>query len=123
MAGLLNKKKTKRGRGKKREKLLNIFSTNSAGLKNKLKSLKNELKVLNVGVFTIQETHATKKGSIKVDGFDIYEAIRNKKKGGTMIGVHRGLNPMLISEYSDEFELIVVEVEIAKHKIRIIKLA
>ena len=41
VGGLLNrKKKTKRGKGGKREKFVNIFSANSAGLKNKMKSLK-----------------------------------------------------------------------------------
>ena len=123
MAGILKQKKriiTKRGRGKKTEKLLTIFSTNAAGLKNKVQSFKNELKHLNCGIFTIQETHFRKKGTLKIEGFDIFESIRNKQKGGTMIGVHKALNPVLIEQYEGDFELLVVEIEIAKEQIRII---
>ena len=123
MAGLLKKKKkklTKRGRGKKNQKCLNIFSTNAAGLKNKAHSLKNGLKHLSVGVFTIQETHFRKKGTFKVEGYEIFEAIRNKQKGGTMIGIHNALNPMLIKQYDEDFELLVVEIEVAKEQIRVI---
>ena len=64
VAGLLKQKKkkiTKRGRGNKNEKLLNIFSTNAAGLTNKVQSLKSELKQLNCGIFTIQDTHLEKR--------------------------------------------------------------
>ena len=112
MAGILKQKKriiTKRGRGKKTEKLLSIFSTNAAGLKNKVQSFRNELKHLNCGIFTIQETHFRKKGTLKIDGFDIFESIRNKQKGGTMIGVHKALNPVLIEQYEGDFELLVVD--------------
>ena len=71
VAGLLNKnnrKRTKRGKGGKREKCLTIFATNATGLKNKMQSFKNELNHVNAGVFTVQETHFKKKG-IKVRGF------------------------------------------------------
>ena len=37
-----------------------------------------------------------------------------------MLGVHVALNPVLISEYSDEIELIVVEISIEQYKIRVI---
>ena len=124
MAGVLKAKnsrqRTKRGKGGKRENCLNIFSTNAAGLKNKMQSFKNEIEHTNAAIFTIQETHAKKKGTIKVEQFEIFEAIREKQKGGTLIGIHKSLNPMLIKEYSSEFELLIVEIEIARRKIRII---
>ena len=113
-------KRTKRGKGGKREESLKIFSTNAAGLKNKLQSFKNELNHTNAGIFTFQETHFKKKGMLKINGFDIFEAIRDKQKGGTMIGIHHSLNPMLIKEYSDDFELLVVEIQIADHSIRVV---
>ena len=50
----------------------------------------------------------------------IFEAIRNKKDGGTLIGVHQGLNPVLIKEYSEKFELLVVEISVLNKDIRII---
>ena len=56
-----------------------------------------------------------------MEGFVIFEAIRNKKKdGGTLIGVKKDLKPMLIEEYSETFELITVEVTVGKKDIRII---
>ena len=61
-----------------------------------------------------------KKGTIRIKDFEIFEAIRDRQKGGTMIGVHISLNPMLIKEYSNEFELLVVEIEVANQKLRIV---
>ena len=36
-----------------------------------------------------------------------------------MVGVHKAMNPVLIEEYSNEFELLVVEIKIANRNIRI----
>ena len=52
--------------------------------------------------------------------FVIFEAIRTKKGGGTAIAVHENLKPKLIEEYSDDFEILVVEVKADKHDIRVI---
>ena len=83
-------------------------------------SLQNEIKETNAAIFTIQETHYAEKGKIKVEGYEIFESIRKKEKGGSVIGVHHSLNPILIKEYKDDFELICVEVAIANKQIRII---
>ena len=101
--------------------MLNIFSTNAAGLKAKVESCKYEIKDTNAAIFTIQETHFEKKGKFRVEGFEVFESIRkNKKDGGTLIGVHNALQPVLIQEYSEQFELIVVEVNISGRELRII---
>ena len=68
----------------------------------------------------MQETHYTNKGKLKIKDFEIFEAIRKKAKGGSAIGVHKDLNPFLIQEYSDESELLVVEIKVGKKDIRII---
>ena len=122
VGGLLKKRKnkTKRGKGGKHEKYVNICSAISAGLKNKMKSLKSSLKALNAAIVTIQETHSIKKGKIKLEGFEIFEAIRKKSKGGTMIAVHKALKPVLINEYSEDFEIIVVECKLGGKEVRII---
>ena len=96
---------------------------NAAGLKPKLNSLKAHINKLQIAIFTIQETHSGIKGRFEGEFEDhvIFEAIRqNKKKGGTLIGAHKSLNPVLIKEYSEEFELLVVEVKVNKQEIRII---
>ena len=55
-----------------------------------------------------------------MDGMVVFEAIRTKKGGGTMCAVQEELNPKLIEEYNDPFELLVVEVEVEQTDIRII---
>ena len=114
------KRKIRRGKGNKKESELCIMSTNAAQLKGKIDSFKSELLVSNVGLFTIQETHYAAKGKVKIENFDTFEAIRKKHKGGTIIGAHKALKPILIEEYSEDFELLVVEIKIANREIRII---
>ena len=91
------KKVIRRGNKNKTEITLTILSNNVAGLKNKTESLKFEIQNSNVALFTLQESHFTKKGRLKIDGFEIFEAIRkNKKDGGTVIGAFKSLNPVLV---------------------------
>ena len=97
-----------------------MLSANAEGLKLKVESLKNEIKCQNVAFFTIQESHFTKKGKLKIENFETFEAIRKKQNGGTIIGINKALNPMLIKDYSDEFELVVVEIKLHNKEIRII---
>ena len=77
---------------------------------------------MGAGLFTLQETHFKRKGKLntKFSDFEIFEAIRSKQKGGTLIGAHKSLDPILIEEYSDEFELLVVEVTIGGKEVRVI---
>ena len=97
-----------------------MFSNNVAGLKSKIDMLKNELINSDVTVFTLQETHFTKKGKLKLEKFEIFEAIRKKKDGGTLVGILKELKPMLVKEYSDVFEMIVIEIAVDDKEIRII---
>ena len=88
-----------------------MFSNNVAGLKLKVQSLKCQLKATNAAIFTLQETHSSKEGRFAIFGYEIFESIRkNKKDGGTAVGVHKSLNPFIIKVYEDDFELLVVEV-------------
>ena len=105
---------------KNSSEVLNVFTANANGMKQKADSLKNLVKILNIGVFTLQETRYIKRGNIKVDGFEIFEAIRKKEGGGTLIGVKHSLKPILVQEYSGEFELLVVEIAVEKTKICVI---
>ena len=97
-----------------------MFTANAAGLKQKCDSLKSELKHLNIGIFSLQETHYKKKGTLSIEGWEIFEAIRREDFCGTMIGVQKALDPVLIVEYSGDFELLVVEANIANKNVRII---
>ena len=97
------------------------FSTNAAGLKNvKVKSLKKEVINTESNIITIQETHFPHKGIFQIHSMVVFEAIRKKKGGGTLMAVHKDLKPKLIEEYSAEFELLVVEVVVKSQSIRLI---
>ena len=52
--------------------------------------------------------------------FVVFEAIRKRKGGGTLIAAHKDFQPKLIEEYSDNFELLVVELITEEKEIRII---
>ena len=58
----------------------------------------------------MQETCFKTKGTFKVHNFNIFEAIQAKEKSGIVIGAHKSLSPVLVSEYNTDFELIVVTV-------------
>ena len=55
-----------------------------------------------------------------MDQFEIFEAFRKKDGGGTMIGAHISLEPILIQEYSEDFELVVIEIKVEGKGIRVI---
>ena len=99
---------------------MKLFLTNCAGLTSNVKSLKHELLASGAEIFALQKTHFSKKGTFKFNDFQIFESIRkNKKKGGTMIVVNKALNSVLIEEYSEIFQLLVVEFHVGKN-IRVI---
>ena len=82
----------------------------------------NNVNNLGAGLITIQETHFKKKGRMngKINDFEFFEAIRNKQKGGTLIGAHKSLDPVLIEEYCEDFEMLVVEVKLGGRDVRVI---
>ena len=98
-----------------------IFSANGAGCISKVQSIVDNINNINAGIVTLQETHFKKKGKLnsKLPDFEFFEAIRKKVKGGTIIGVHKSLDPILIEEYSEEFELIVFEVKLGNKDVRV----
>ena len=99
-----------------------IYSTNGAGAVNgKAESLKSQVLATNANIVTIQETHCVRKGRIKMpQGFVIFEAIQKEKHGVTMCAIREELEPKLIEEYHDPFELLVVECKVNSKNIRII---
>ena len=105
----------------KRNHNLKIFSANADGLGQKQHSLTHQINETKATVFTIQETNHKNKGKYKNDEYQIFEAIRkNKEKGGTMLGIHKSLEPVLIEEYTESFELVVAEIKVANKEIRLI---
>ena len=76
------------------------MSDNGAGCVNKIQSIVNNVNGLGAGIITLQETCFKKKGKLnqKVVDFHFFEAIRKKVKDGSLIGVHKSLDPILIEE-------------------------
>ena len=116
------KSTTKKYHTDSNETYIKMFSSNAAGLvKGKMASLLSEVNATGSNIVTIQETHAIRKGKIVMPAdFVVFESIRRRKHGGTMCAVKHYLNPKLIEEYNDPFELLIVEVEVENKGIRII---
>ena len=84
LAGVLNrnersdrkqrKNKVKRGGKNRKETVLCMMSANAAQLKGKLNSFKNELKLSNSAIFTLQECHYATKGKVQIQDFEVFEA-------------------------------------------------
>ena len=88
---------------------------------NKAEDLKNKIEYFKSSIVSIQETHFRKKGKFKYDNFHVFEAIRkNKEKGGSMLVINKDLKPVLVNEYNETFELLVVEIVTQNIPIRVI---
>ena len=102
--------------------MLKMLHVNAADMKNKAEDLKNKIKYFASSIVSVQETHYRTKGRFKLDNFAAFKAKRkNKENGGTMLLIHSDLNPILIKEYNETFELIVVEINTQNNPIRVIK--
>jgi exonuclease III len=97
-------KKIQRDRKTRKCQTLKIYSVNAASLKPKLHC---HIETLNIAVFAIQETHAENKSHYdgNFENYYVFEAVsKSKKKGGTLIGAHKFMNPSATTE----FELLVL---------------
>ena len=118
---MVKKKHTRRTQNNKRNKSLTIFGINCNGLSGKRESLAANIEILKPLVFFIQETKFMKKGLFKHNNFEIFECIRKSGGGSILTGIDRSLNPILISDGSDDdTEILVVEGEIGNKKCRFI---
>ena len=98
-----------------------ILSTNASGLKYKADDLKDKVKYFESAIFAVQATQYQRKGNFTLENYHIFEAnIKNREKGGSMLGIHMNLQPVIISEYEKTFELIVVEIQAGNKSIRVI---
>ena len=120
----LKVKKTRRGWGaKKSRKQINfsILGNNSNGIKAKKDSLINTLNFFNrPSCVLLQETKLRFPGSLKIKGYQIFEKIRKGLGGGLLTAIDEDLSPLLISSGDCDVEILVVQVQVEKEKIRII---
>ena len=79
------------------------------------------MKYFDSAIVAVQQTQYKRKGNFKMENYTIFEAIRkNREKGGSLLGSNANLQPVLISEYEETFELIVVEIQVADKSQRVI---
>ena len=114
---MVNRKQTRRSQKKNNNKSINIFGINCNGLSGKRESLAANLEILKPVVFFIQETKFMKKGLFQHKNYEIFENIRTTGGGSILTGVEKSLNPILISDGSDDIEILVVEGEIGNKKL------
>ena len=99
---------------------MNIIGCNSAGLLNKVESLKRNIQVFQPGVIFIQESKTKRKNKVKLGNYVIFEKIRKDCGGGGLLtAVHKNLEPISVGEDTDE-EVLVVEAKLANRKVRLI---
>ena len=97
-----------------------ILGTNAAGLLNKKDSFERNIELFKPVAFFLQETKTKSKNKLKVKDYTCFEYIRkNRGGGGLMTVVHNKMNPVSIGNETED-EVIVVEAEIGKDKIRLI---
>ena len=114
-----NKRKNKRGWGRKlkrkkgqNETKFSIFGSNSNGIKGKIDSLFRNVQHFKPSCITLQETKVRFPGSVKLDGYEIFENIREGLGGGLLTAVDKNTNPVLISYGNENFEAIIVELTV-----------
>lgn len=124
-----NKRKTRRGYGKKKDRKINkgntnqlfsLIGTNAAGLNCKRESFFRLINKYRPSIITVQESKLSKPGLIKIPGYQTFERIRKSKKGGGLLtAAVEDLNPVLIGS-SDDTEVLTIQVDVGIKKIRII---
>ena len=80
----------------------------------------NNANLGNPSCILIQESKLRFQGTFKISGYQIFEKIRMGQGGGLLTAVNDNLSPMLISEGSEDEEILVIQVVVGKYKTRII---
>ena len=101
------------------EKNMFFLGTNSAGIMNKKDSFERNIELFKPAAFFLQETKIKSRNKIKLKDYTVFEHVRkNCGGGGLMTVVHNNLNPVSIGNETEE-EVIVVEAELGKEKVRL----
>ena len=119
-----NRRSLRKNKNRKIMKNLSFVGVNAAGLGSKLASFDYLLESLKPTVFFVQETKFRKPGKIKSENSKFYQVFELNRKanagGGLAIGAVLDVDPVWISEGSDEVEILVVEISVTGHRIRCI---
>ena len=84
-------------------------------------SLISIIKSYSAAVCLIQESKVTRKGQIKIPGYQLFEIIRQNSEGGSLLtAIHDNLNPIFISGGETDDEILVVQANFGNEKCRFI---
>ena len=99
--------------------LCNKISTHERELKGKLDSLFHNIQTFKPSCITPQETKLRFPGTVKIEGYEKFENIREGLGGGLLTAVYKDINSVLISSGNDDFEAFLVELAEGEKKLRI----
>ena len=106
-------KKVKRGprpNKKPTSKYITFVGVNPAGIASKWKSWKNVVAKSGASVWFLQETKCNDINKLKMNGFIVYEKVREDKGGGGVaIAAKKELNPALIDEPESDIDAITID--------------
>ena len=103
------------------ENMFTVVGTNSNGILSKKESLSHIVDQLKPSILFLQETKVTRKGQIKIPGYEIFEFVRAKANGGSILtAAHSNLQPVLISDGEDDSEILVIQAQLGKYNCRFI---
>ena len=99
--------------------MLRFLGMNSAGLGSKIMTFSKIKNQLQPSVFFFEETKFKDPGKLRLDGYIIYELIRQDGDGGGLaLGVLKELNPAWVHEGDDSVEALSVEISLKDMTIR-----
>ena len=118
--GGIRSKKNRRNKSSNLVKF-SIMGTNAAGLKAKLHSFRENIKLFSFpSVITVQETKYRKCANFKLENYQIFEKVRPGFGGGLLTAINKSLDPVLIQSVNEDIEMLVVQCNIGKENVRVI---
>ena len=101
-------------------KSFSLLGANCNGLRGKWDSLISNIQFFQSSIVTLQEIKQSKAGNFKLDGFQIFERVRDSNGGGLMTISDVKLDPILVHVGSDNNEILTIEVNIEGNNVRIV---
>ena len=109
-------KRGKRNSIKCQEQTFCTIGVNATGIKSKWTTFKKLVNKINPLIWNIQETKCKNEGMLKLNGFKVFEHVRNNQDGGggLAIGCSTRTNPVLTRHGEDEVEALTVKIKLKK---------
>ena len=92
---------------------------NINGYKSKAESLKQLTVEQNVDILLLAETKAYSRTGVKIEGFQVFPAVRRKNcGGGLIIAIRHGLCSSIIIDFGDNAEFLTVRLNFGQFALR-----